>query len=362
MKNKMLIKMLLQVTFGNIYEKSDGYLIRGELIHRLFIEKLQVETFQIVNKSYPNLTNCIITRHFISKVIALIFAPLLLIKQIKKSDSILIEGSMFLCFAFASKLMRKKVIFDPQGAMALLGKRERKSLYNTIARRIIGNTLDYIASHISDVILFVSNDDMAFFVKNYKIEETKAKLVRLVVEVSEPCKKMLKRKNQLVFIGNLNSIQNKTAAEFIIKDLAPNLQEYNFFIIGKGKSRFEHNLNNIHLTGFMEDPKEVICSSSIAIVPLISGTGVKTKILYFLSLGIPVITTQIGAEGLINTKSILNKGLFISDIQNFLENIKKTCEISGQLNPTDLRNYVIENHSTDSMRKDIENIFHEIIS
>jgi glycosyltransferase involved in cell wall biosynthesis len=258
--------------------------------------------------------------------------------------------------------MRKKVIFDPQGAMALLGKRERKSLYNTIARRIIGNTLDYIASHISDVILFVSNDDMAFFVKNYKIEETKAKLVRLVVEVSEPCKKMLKRKNQLVFIGNLNSIQNKTAAEFIIKDLAPNLKEYNFFIIGKGKIHFEHNLNNIHLTGFIEDPKELICSSSLAVVPLISGTGVKTKILYFLSLGIPVITTQIGAEGLINTKSILNKGLFISDIHNFRENIKKACEISVQVNPNDLRNYVIENHSTDSMRKDIENIFHEIIN
>ena len=67
--------------------------------------------------------------------------------------------------------------------------------------------MDYIASHISDVILFVSNDDMAFFVKNYKIEETKAKLVRLVVEVSEPCKKMLKRKNQLVFIGNLGILQ-----------------------------------------------------------------------------------------------------------------------------------------------------------
>ena len=354
-------KEVLQITFGNIYEKSDGYKIRGELIHRFFSEQFKLDTVQIVEDQFSDLNNCIVARSWGSKIIALLFSPLLLINKIAESDYVLIEGSMFLCFALAAKLLGKKVIFDPQGVIAALGKREQKNIYNIVFRLLIGNVLDFVMAHVSDFSIFVSNEDMGYFIKNYGMPKETAKLVRMVIEEPKNCHKIIKIKNQLVFIGDLKAIQNRSAVQYIMEKVAPNLGNYEFIIIGRGNDNFDNNLNNVKFTGFVEDPNGLICSSSIAIVPLLSGTGVKTKILYFLSLGIPVITTNIGAEGLININDILNKGLFLSDLDHFQDKIVTVCSISENIDSEYLRNYVKVNHSIDSMRKDIENLITDMV-
>ena len=357
----MIRKRILQVTFGNIYEKSDGYKIRSELISRLFSEQFTLDTVQIVDRKYSDLNNCIVARSWETKIIALLFSPFLLINKMAKYDFVLIEGSMFISFAFAAKLLGKKIIFDPQGAIAALGKREQKNIYNIVFRLIIGNSLDFVMAHVSDFSIFVSHEDMNYFMEYYGIPKERARLVRMVIEEQKNCHKGIKKRNQLVFIGDLNAIQNKSAVQYIMEKIAPNMMNYKFIIIGKGGENFENHLDNVQFTGFVQDPNDLICSSSVGIVPLLSGTGVKTKILYFLSLGIPVITTKIGSEGLINSKNIINKGLFLSDLDDFQDKIVMACNISEQIDSEYLRNYVKVNHSTDSMRKDIKAIIPDIL-
>jgi glycosyltransferase involved in cell wall biosynthesis len=50
--------------------------------------------------------------------------------------------------------------------------------------------------------------------------------------------------------------------------------------------------------GEIEDEHDFISSRSVLIVPLLSGSGVRVKILEGLTLGKAIVTTSIGAEGI----------------------------------------------------------------
>jgi polysaccharide biosynthesis protein PslH len=56
--------------------------------------------------------------------------------------------------------------------------------------------------------------------------------------------------------------------------------------------------SNILLTGYVDDIKPVIASSSISLAPLLRGGGTRLKILEAMALGTPVVATSKGAEGL----------------------------------------------------------------
>jgi glycosyltransferase involved in cell wall biosynthesis len=55
---------------------------------------------------------------------------------------------------------------------------------------------------------------------------------------------------------------------------------------------------NVKVWGEVPDAKEFIRSNDIAIVPLLSGSGIRIKIIESMAMGKTVITTMIGAEGI----------------------------------------------------------------
>ena len=112
----------------------------------------------------------------------------------------------------------------------------------------------------------------------------------------------LENKIIVTFIGNLVSVQNQDAVEFIISDLAPHFLKENkdvvFLIIGRKERGFECSLPNIIFTGFVEDLELYMALSDVFISPLRVGSGTKTKILYYLGYGKPMLVTPISIEGL----------------------------------------------------------------
>ena len=57
-------------------------------------------------------------------------------------------------------------------------------------------------------------------------------------------------------------------------------------------------MKNVNVYGEVPDAKEFIKNNDIAIVPLLSGSGIRIKIIESLAMGKTVITTTIGAEGI----------------------------------------------------------------
>lgn len=104
-----------------------------------------------------------------------------------------------------------------------------------------------------------------------------------------------------IFVGSYDYLPNEKAAEFIAKNVAPELPEVDFVLVGRQPPSFD--LENIHTPGYVENYADVLSAADAALCPLLVGSGTKLKMLDYLSAGLPIITTPVGAQGLPINKS-----------------------------------------------------------
>jgi len=106
-------------------------------------------------------------------------------------------------------------------------------------------------------------------------------------------------KPHIFFMGSGHP-PNIEAGKFIIEEIAPQLPNYDFIIIGSVCKFFKEVSNNIKLLGFVSeaDKTALLMSCSVAINPMISGAGTNLKMLDYMAAGVPVVTTKTGARGL----------------------------------------------------------------
>jgi glycosyltransferase involved in cell wall biosynthesis len=108
---------------------------------------------------------------------------------------------------------------------------------------------------------------------------------------------------QLVMVANFHHPPNVEGLHWFLEKCAPLLQsEYTLHVCGldapleglpnqAGKVRVVRH-------GFVENPAGIIAMGSIAIAPIVSGGGVRIKNLFLGSLGMAVVTTPLGNEGI----------------------------------------------------------------
>jgi glycosyltransferase involved in cell wall biosynthesis len=113
----------------------------------------------------------------------------------------------------------------------------------------------------------------------------------------------------ILFIGDFKWIQNRDSARWIIKEIYPKLENYFkhakktvLWIIGK---HIPTNLKNSSLSDSIifdennQQPTEKIFSEAdVLLSPIRIGGGTQYKILEAMASGTPVVTTQLGIEGI----------------------------------------------------------------
>ncbi|MEA5598891.1 glycosyltransferase [Rivularia sp. UHCC 0363] len=115
----------------------------------------------------------------------------------------------------------------------------------------------------------------------------------------------------LLFWGAMNRPENEQAVINFLQNCFAKLLKINpeckLYIVGSNPSAKIINLknNNIIVTGFVEDPTPFFEKAEIGIVPLLQGAGIKLKTLEMLAAGLPVISTNIGAEGIESSENLL---------------------------------------------------------
>lgn len=106
----------------------------------------------------------------------------------------------------------------------------------------------------------------------------------------------------VLFWGNMSRPENYLSAIWFIENVMPLLSDLNFrFVVLGGnphESLLKYKSDRVVITGFIDDPSEYFESVVCLVAPLVLGAGVKVKILEALSAGIPVLTNQIGIEGI----------------------------------------------------------------
>jgi glycosyltransferase involved in cell wall biosynthesis len=111
--------------------------------------------------------------------------------------------------------------------------------------------------------------------------------------------------SNLVFVGSMNYIPNVDAAEFFVNDVLPLIArerpDVTFTIVGARPSAAVRRLAEdprVSVTGPVDDVRPYYAAAAAAVVPLRAGGGVRMKILEGMALGVPMVSTTIGAEGL----------------------------------------------------------------
>ena len=106
----------------------------------------------------------------------------------------------------------------------------------------------------------------------------------------------------ICFVGNMSRSENDEAARDLI--VAYRKSKLNSIadlkVIGANPSSDLCAMadENVFITGFVEDINAEISTCDLALFPLKRGAGIKLKVLLSAELGVPVLTTSIGAEGI----------------------------------------------------------------
>ncbi len=103
----------------------------------------------------------------------------------------------------------------------------------------------------------------------------------------------------IIFIGGYGHLPNKEGIDWFISKVMKNVErDISLQIIGAGwPQSYEMENKNVKLLGFVESLEDV-AQGSIMIVPILTGSGMRMKILEAAAMNIPFITTSVGVEGL----------------------------------------------------------------
>ncbi len=109
----------------------------------------------------------------------------------------------------------------------------------------------------------------------------------------------------MLFLGSFRHTPNQEALDWFTFKVLPAVIERcgkaRLVIVG-AEPPPRHSLpdlpENIELRGFVEDVREPLGRYAVFVCPILSGSGMRVKLLEAFSAGIPVVSTRLGAEGL----------------------------------------------------------------
>jgi glycosyltransferase involved in cell wall biosynthesis len=155
---------------------------------------------------------------------------------------------------------------------------------------------DHYPKTINHIVTISSIDEEYF----KTLHPQKTHYLPVTFEIEE--KKIPKIERSIVHLGSMDWKPNIEGINWFMKNVHPILKDENIkiFIAGKKMPKyfFQKNEKNLFIEGGVEDAKKYINNKHILFVPLLSGSGIRIKILESMALGMPVVSTSKGAEGI----------------------------------------------------------------
>ena len=175
-------------------------------------------------------------------------------------------------------------------------------------------------------------------------------------------------KPSLCHIGSMNWSPNMEGIEWFLDEVWPLIHEAHpdlqFTVAGHGTpdKLLQRQDPNVQFKGAVPSANEFMLDHDIMIVPLLSGSGVRVKIVEAMALGRVVITTSVGAEGLAVENG---KHLFIADTpEEFLSVIDKCiqtpdiCSIISE----NARDFISMHHNNELITQKLLDFYQQVLT
>lgn len=147
-------------------------------------------------------------------------------------------------------------------------------------------------------------------------------------------------------IGGMDWMPNKESVEFILSEIWQEDFSVPLSLVGNGTkelSSLSQN-KNIQFCGRIESLNELYETHAVLIAPILSGSGIRVKLLEAMSYGIPCITTRIGGEGIDITTSGIQLAENKTEFRSLINKLATDNDLLSNLSLKAVK-YMDENHS-----------------
>ena len=230
--------------------------------------------------------------------------------------------------------------------------------------KLLGN-FELEMGKICEKTVFVAQKEAEQF--NEELGEKKAVAVPIGVDTEffryEPKNS---KENYIGFLGAMNVAHNENAVRHFIDDILPSVKKQipdaKFLVIGGGASDELQRLSNDHIifSGRVKDVREYLNQCKVFVCPMIFGSGIKTKNLEAMSMGLPLVTTSVGAEN-INARD-LQDWIVADDEQEFADAVigLLSDENKRQIMGKNANEFIKKNFTWQVAKEKFQAIFEEL--
>ena len=112
-----------------------------------------------------------------------------------------------------------------------------------------------------------------------------------------------KGRRDIAFLGGFRHNPNLEAVRFFVSEVMPSLREclkdFKFRVYGSAipTELYELEAGDVVIEGYVETVDEVFNQCRVFVAPLLSGAGIKGKVLEALACGVPSVLSPLAAEG-----------------------------------------------------------------
>lgn len=197
----------------------------------------------------------------------------------------------------------------------------KKLFYTSISASLFkyeGESLSFLSA-----IVTLSAEECAAYKKRYSAQT----IASIPISIDGLIRQTYSsNKKGLLFIGSLDWQPNREGLDWFLKEVYPSISHIPLTIAGKGN--YKCDLTNVNNISNYESTDELLASHRLMIVPLLSGAGIRIKIVEGMKFGMPMISTSIGAEGIECMKESL---LIENSAQNWVIQIQEIYNHSNRL-------------------------------
>lgn len=351
---KELKKLGHKITLVTLVSDDDD--IKGALEHNEFYTKLIPIKF---NKklAYLNAAKAIfndrpfIVEYFYSKQMQKVVD-----EEIATGLYDITIGYIIRSLPYLEKHKNIKKIIHLCDAVSMMYERRLKTKNSIFDRLKIG--IEYIkvknyekkACRITDKQVLISETDRKYLSKF--ADTTNCVVIGLATDTDYYCPQNTELKNAICFVGSLQYIPNSEAAIYFATKVFPlikkEIPDVKFKIIGANprKELFEATkyIDGIEITGRVEDVREHMKDCKVSVCPVKIAGGIQNKILEAMAMGIPVVTTPEGAEGIDTEQKICITSISDEDYARKLIEILENTNLQKKLS-NQSREFILSNFS-----------------
>ena len=146
----------------------------------------------------------------------------------------------------------------------------------------------------------------------------------------------------MLFIGSFRHDPNRVALDWFVRESLPIIlkREPRVRLVVAGSEpppahAYADYAGNLEMLGYVEEIREPLARYAIFVCPILSGSGVRVKLLEAFAAGIPVVSTRVGAEGLATEDGSIcaladEPAQFAERVLGLLENPDAAAQMAGR--------------------------------